>query len=236
MQSFRACLLWRLISRPNQQSRLHSGNGLHSSNDFLKSSQRSTKQIELTVTQGLDISRDEEYRRHNWLGRSVSRVLAAGSVFAQSSLWNSSWSSRSIWRAPSSKNGMPQWLMWAPYPMLTSKTKLLMIDVVVNHFAWPGPPNTTDFSLFNPFNEARFFHPFCKVTNYDVQEMVENCWLGDSNVELVDVNTELPEVASTFSSWISQIVSNYSGESLHRHFLVQTAHEYFSRRSSYRHG
>jgi alpha-amylase len=89
-----------------------------------------------------------------------------------------------------------------------------MVDVVVNHFAWPGPANLTNYSHFNPFNDASFYHPYCEITNYDDQDMVEKCWLGDANVELVDVKTEDSRVFSTYQLWISSLVSNYSSRSL----------------------
>ncbi|KAF2672970.1 alpha-amylase [Microthyrium microscopicum] len=90
----------------------------------------------------------------------------------------------------------------------------LMVDIVVNHFAWPGPANEVVYSKFATFDSASFFHPYCIVSDYDNQTMVEQCWLGDKNVELVDVNTEDSRVVSTFQGWISSLVSNYSIDGL----------------------
>jgi alpha-amylase len=95
-----------------------------------------------------------------------------------------------------------------------------MVDIVVNHFAYPGPANLINYSRFHPFNDASFFHSFCEITNYEDQDMVERCWLGDANVELVDVKTEDSRVRSTYQSWISSLVSNYSSKSLQNCLLI----------------
>jgi alpha-amylase len=87
-----------------------------------------------------------------------------------------------------------------------------MVDIVVNHFASPGPANVANYSRYNPFNDATFYHSFCEITDYNNQDMVEKCWLGDSNVELVDVKTEDPRVISTYQSWISSLISNFSSK------------------------
>lgn len=87
-----------------------------------------------------------------------------------------------------------------------------MVDIVVNHFATPGPASTTQYSKFHPFSDRSFFHPFCEITNYDVQDMVERCWLGDSKVRLADVNTEDTRVISMYNTWITSLVSKYSSK------------------------
>ena len=87
-----------------------------------------------------------------------------------------------------------------------------MVDVAPNHFGWPGPSNTTDYSQFNPFNDEKYFHSYCPINNYDNQTEVEDCWLGDDGVELVDVNTENPDVVSMYGTWIKGLISNYSSK------------------------
>lgn len=92
-----------------------------------------------------------------------------------------------------------------------------MVDVVVNHFAWAGNASTVDYSKFVPFDDSRYFHTFCTISNEDYasrDEEVQLCWLGDSVVELVDVNTTQPEVRSTYNTWISNLVSTYSVDGL----------------------
>ncbi|KAK7539152.1 glycoside hydrolase superfamily [Phyllosticta citricarpa] len=90
----------------------------------------------------------------------------------------------------------------------------LMVDVVVNHNAWPGDYTTVDYSNFNPFNSQNDYHSYCEITNYDDQANVEDCWLGSSNVELVDLNTDSSTVVSGYNSWITELVSNYSIDGL----------------------
>lgn len=87
-----------------------------------------------------------------------------------------------------------------------------MVDIVVNHLVTPGPANVTRYSELRPFNEKSFFHPFCEVENYDDQDMVERCWLGDGYVRLADVKTEDPRVISFYNDWIASLVSKYSSK------------------------
>ncbi|KAF2654406.1 glycoside hydrolase family 13 protein [Lophiostoma macrostomum CBS 122681] len=94
------------------------------------------------------------------------------------------------------------------------KDMYLMVDIAPNHFGWPGPSNSTDYSLFNPFNDAKYFHSYCPVDDYDNQTNVEECWLGDEKVELVDVNTEDPAVVEIYNTWIEDLISNYSIDGL----------------------
>ncbi|PGH02056.1 alpha-amylase [Blastomyces parvus] len=90
----------------------------------------------------------------------------------------------------------------------------LMVDVVPNHMGYPGPSSSVDYSRFVPFNSESYFHPYCPITNYDDQAMVENCWLGDQTVSLPDLDSMQPEVQTIFNNWISALVSNYSIDGL----------------------
>lgn len=85
-----------------------------------------------------------------------------------------------------------------------------MVDVVANHNGWNGSSGTVDYSRFHPFNDKKYYHNFCPISNYSDQAMVENCWLGDSSVELPDLNTEDQAVSDGYNTWIKQLVSNYS--------------------------
>lgn len=90
----------------------------------------------------------------------------------------------------------------------------LMVDVVANHFAFDGSSTTIDYEKYRPFNSSEYFHPFCQISNYDDQENVEECWLGDSKVELTDLNTTRPDVQALYNSWISDLVSKYNIDGL----------------------
>ncbi|KAL9073041.1 MAG: hypothetical protein Q9157_004881, partial [Trypethelium eluteriae] len=88
-----------------------------------------------------------------------------------------------------------------------------MVDIVVNHNAWNGPPSAVNYTTFNPFNNPSNYHPFCEI-DYSNTTSAQVCWLGDTNVPLPDLKTESPTVASTYQTWISQLMSNYSIDGL----------------------
>jgi len=91
---------------------------------------------------------------------------------------------------------------------LHKRNMYLMVDVVVNHLASKDSPPS--FSVFNPFNDESDFHPRCLITDYNNQTQVEQCWLGDDKLPLVDVNTEKDEIVTTYKNWIKMLVGNYS--------------------------
>jgi alpha-amylase len=94
----------------------------------------------------------------------------------------------------------------------------LMVDVVANHFGWPGSSDSVDYSSFNPFNSESYFHSYCQITQDDYnnknETAINDCWLGDSNYELVDVDTDSDDVQNAYNSWITELVSNYSIDGL----------------------
>ena len=85
----------------------------------------------------------------------------------------------------------------------------LMLDVVVNHLAATSasPDYTT---AFKPFNTQTDFHPFCWITDYSNQTNVEQCWIGDRNLMLADLDTEDPQVVNMLNTWIKTLVANYT--------------------------
>lgn len=87
-----------------------------------------------------------------------------------------------------------------------------MIDVIVNHNGWNGDQASVDYSKFIPFNDKKYYHDFCSI-DYNNQTSVEVCWLGDSNVELVDLKTDSQEVVDGYKKWIADLVSKYSRRS-----------------------
>ncbi|KAK0441147.1 glycoside hydrolase family 13 protein [Desarmillaria tabescens] len=94
----------------------------------------------------------------------------------------------------------------------------IMVDVVVNHFAGvPFHPEANissidDFNLsgLSPFSSPSEFHPFCWIQDYSNQTQTEQCWLGDNNLALIDLDTENPNVVTTMNTWISSLVKDYN--------------------------
>jgi alpha-amylase len=86
----------------------------------------------------------------------------------------------------------------------------LMVDVVVNDVM--ATSTTPDLSKYM-FTEQDQYHPFCWV-NYSDPVSAEECWLGDKNVPLPDLNTENPSVISGFQSWIAGMVQEYNIDGL----------------------
>lgn len=100
---------------------------------------------------------------------------------------------------------------------LHSRGMYLMVDVVVNHFGWDGNASSVDYSQFVPFNSPSYFHTYCTISQNDYNTRDENvqlCWLGDSNVELPDVNTTESSVRQLYNTWIANLVSTYSIDGL----------------------
>ncbi|GME28447.1 hypothetical protein GTA08_BOTSDO06744 [Neofusicoccum parvum] len=98
--------------------------------------------------------------------------------------------------------------------ILTCGLQYLMVDVVVNHNGWAGSASSVDYSRFIPFNSQDYYHSYCTVSDYNNQDLVEDCWLGDDTVQLVDLKTEDSRVLEGYETWISQLVSNYSIDGL----------------------
>ncbi|KAJ7030168.1 glycoside hydrolase family 13 protein [Mycena alexandri] len=105
---------------------------------------------------------------------------------------------------------------------LHARAMYLMLDVVVNHYAGV-PTNTTispanlftlDYSSLLPFGTQDDFHPQCFIGNSNDQAVLEQCWLGDENLPLPDVNTEDPGVVATLNAWIKKTVSEYGADGI----------------------
>ncbi|CCG83318.1 putative Alpha-amylase [Taphrina deformans PYCC 5710] len=94
---------------------------------------------------------------------------------------------------------------------LHARGMALMVDVVVNHF---GSPYQVNYSSYTPFNDGSYFHEEAFITDYSNQAMVEQGWLGNGEVPLPDIDTENPQVVSTFNAWISDLVQTYQIDGL----------------------
>jgi uncharacterized lipoprotein YddW (UPF0748 family) len=57
------------------------------------------------------------------------------------------------------------------------------------------------------------YHPYCPI-DWNNLTSIQNCWLGDTNVPLPDVNTQDPTVASAYGSWIQNLVQEYDIDGL----------------------
>ena len=48
-----------------------------------------------------------------------------------------------------------------------------MVDIVVNHNGWNGPPDSVDYSKFNPFNKKEYYNtPYCEIDYNDLGDTV----------------------------------------------------------------
>lgn len=89
-----------------------------------------------------------------------------------------------------------------------------MVDVVINDmgFATRGadPATEIDYSNLIPFNDQRFYHPWCNIIDFDNYTEAQYCWLGDSQVALPDLNTESQEVSNMMNEWAVDLISKYA--------------------------
>ncbi|KAI0637259.1 alpha-amylase [Trametes polyzona] len=86
----------------------------------------------------------------------------------------------------------------------------LMIDVVVNNvMALDTDP---DYSKYM-FKDKSQYHPYCPIQWGDTTSE-QNCWLGDTNVTLPDVNTQDPTVVSAYTQWIKALVEQFNIDGL----------------------
>ncbi|KAK3382172.1 alpha-amylase-like protein [Lasiosphaeria ovina] len=89
----------------------------------------------------------------------------------------------------------------------------LMVDVVVNNLAAAfnnTVPPPVDFSVFNPFDDAKYFHKYCNVTIWTDPQNYQNCWLYPYGVALADLDTDAPVVVDMMRTWVKGLVANYS--------------------------
>ncbi|KAK4231914.1 glycoside hydrolase [Podospora fimiseda] len=94
---------------------------------------------------------------------------------------------------------------------------LLMVDVVVNNMVQKFDnviPPKIDYSKFNPFNDKKYFHPYCNVSDWTNIKESQDCWLYPYGVALADLDTESPVVSKELNSWVKGLVSNYSIDGL----------------------
>ena len=93
----------------------------------------------------------------------------------------------------------------------------IMVDVVVNNIPSLsiGEASSSDElkAAGALWTEPAEFHPQCWI-DYSNATSVEQCWLGDDKLPLMDVNTENETVETTLQSWIKDFVSKYNIDGL----------------------
>jgi len=94
---------------------------------------------------------------------------------------------------------------------------LLMVDVVVNNMVQAFDnvvPPKIDYSKFNPFDDKKYFHPYCNVTEWENATNYQDCWLYPYGVALADLATETKPVSDELDRWVKGLVANYSIDGL----------------------
>ncbi|EMD38673.1 glycoside hydrolase family 13 protein [Gelatoporia subvermispora B] len=86
----------------------------------------------------------------------------------------------------------------------------LMVDVVVNDVM--ATSTTPDLSTYY-FKDESQYHPYCPI-DWSNTTSEEDCWLGDTNVPLADLNTTNPSVVEGYTSWITPLVQQFNIDGL----------------------
>lgn len=86
----------------------------------------------------------------------------------------------------------------------------LMVDLVLNNFAYAGPGEDTVFSVFKPFDSSKYFHEFCYISDWSDDANFQNCWLGDSKLSLPDLDTDDDFVINYWNTWANELKAKYS--------------------------
>lgn len=63
------------------------------------------------------------------------------------------------------------------------------------------------------FTDPEDYHPYCAV-DYSNATSAEFCWLGDTYLALMDVDTELPHVVEVYNDWIANFTQTYAFDGL----------------------
>lgn len=59
-------------------------------------------------------------------------------------------------------------------PKLTVLPQYLMIDIVTNHMGYDGCGTCVDYSVFDPFDNQSYFHPFCLINYNNASKCQDN--------------------------------------------------------------
>lgn len=104
---------------------------------------------------------------------------------------------------------------------LHKRDMYLMVDVVINDMAQAvkgsmddDHPPEMDWSRLIPFNHEKYYHPACRIRDWNDPEDYQNCWLAVQGVGLPDLNTKDDRVVRMIKQWVKGLVGNYSIDGL----------------------
>lgn len=116
---------------------------------------------------------------------------------------------------------------------LHNRGMYLLVDIVVADMAYDigNTTMTTDppikYSVFNPFNDPKYYHPYCNITDWTNVTNYQECWLGVEGVATPDLATENPAVLAMMQDWIKGFVANYSIDGLRLDGAKQVDYAFF---------
>jgi len=93
---------------------------------------------------------------------------------------------------------------------LHRRSMYLMVDIVVNNVM--ATSTSPDYSPYM-FKDSSLYHPYCPIQWGNVTSE-QDCWLGDQNVPLPDLNTTHPDVIQGYGQWIANLVQEYNIDGL----------------------
>lgn len=101
---------------------------------------------------------------------------------------------------------------------LHNRGMYLLMDTVINNMAYmtngSNPATSIDYSILTPFNNADYFHPYCKISNWENFTNAQLCQTGDTYVALPDLYTEHEVVQKTLIDWAAEVMKTYSVDGL----------------------
>jgi alpha-amylase len=101
---------------------------------------------------------------------------------------------------------------------LHARGMYLMMDTVINNMAYmtngSDPATHIDYSVFTPFNNADYFHPYCKIVDWDNYTDAQLCQTGDNETALPDLFTEHNDVQLLLENWATDTIKKYSIDGL----------------------
>ncbi|KAL4938960.1 glycoside hydrolase superfamily [Aspergillus oleicola] len=94
-----------------------------------------------------------------------------------------------------------------------------MMDTVINNMAYmmkdgEEVPEDIDFSVLMPFNNSAYYHPYCKIQDWNNFTDAQLCQTGDTEVVLPDLYTEHTDVQNMLESWATEMISTYGVDGL----------------------